>query len=266
MALASLLVVLAGCRVTIELDPETSLGACHPVGSVCAMPTECCTAACDGGFCVALDGCLPAGESCAAGADCCSHVCASDGEGRVLCQQLGGCRVAGELCAEDRECCGGATCAAIDSATGIGRCALGAVCGGAGEVCRASGDPAAMRECCAGLGPRIQCRAGDVRGVDRCLVASGECAPEGESCAAPSDCCAGRCVPDALGVLACRVACSSGAGRCTSDADCCSGACGLGAHCESTPRTCSALAEACQDSAECCSGLCEDDVCGSPLF
>lgn len=257
--------LFCGCRATIELDPGgMDVAVCHPVGSACAVGNDCCSGVCDG-FCVAVDGCRPAGESCAAGADCCSHVCAGDGSGRVICQRIGGCRVVGELCSADRDCCPDATCAGIDAETGIGRCARAGTCVGAGEICRVNGDPAAMRDCCDSTAGRIQCRASDVRGLDRCLVTSSECAGNGGACAAPGDCCGGRCVPDADGRLSCSSACVGGVGRCTSDADCCGATCALDAHCAAV-RTCAAIAEPCDADADCCSGLCDDAACGSPLF
>jgi hypothetical protein len=262
---ASFVALLAACRATIELDPAMSLGACHPVGSACGDPSECCSGLCDS-FCAAVDGCRPAGESCAAGTECCSHVCASDGQGRVICQQLGGCRVAGELCTSDRDCCGGSSCTAMDATSGIGRCALGQTCSGAGEICRVGGDPLAMRDCCTDGALRFLCRDSDVRGVDRCLLATADCEIPGSPCTAPGDCCNGRCVPDAAGVLMCSESCVGGVGRCTSDADCCSGTCGFDAHCALDMRTCGAIAAACAEDTDCCSGLCEDGACGSPLF
>jgi hypothetical protein len=255
----------SGCRATIELDPGGTLGGCHPAGSVCGEASACCSGACSDGFCAAVEGCRPSGESCASGSDCCSHVCASDGQGRVLCQQLGGCRVAGELCTAEHACCDASSCVALDGASGIGRCTLGGTCGGGGEICRVSGEPDAMRECCDGASGRTQCRGSDVHGIDRCLAPSAECRGEGETCAAPSDCCGGRCVPNESGLLVCMTSCVAGVGRCTSDADCCSGICGLDAHCGPV-RDCSAIAETCADDDACCSGLCESGVCSSPLF
>jgi hypothetical protein len=184
----------------------------------------------------------------------------------VICQQLGGCRVMGEICGPDVECCADATCVVADPLTGIGRCALDGACGGPGEICRVSGDVSAMRDCCPGTGARILCRGSEVRGVDRCLAETVDCALDGGRCAAPGDCCGGRCVPNAIGELVCSAACVAGTGRCTSDADCCSGACGSDGHCASLMRRCAAIAEPCALDAECCSGLCENGACGSPLF
>jgi hypothetical protein len=47
------------------------------------------------------------------------------------------------------------------------------------------------------------------------------CRPDGKSCATPSECCAGHCLPGASGALACSSACAPDGKSCTFDGDCC---------------------------------------------
>lgn len=72
------------------------------------------------------------------------------------------------------------------------------------------------------------CRAAATSGM-RCLPGGGKggaCVTAGAACAAPEQCCAGRCLPDGDGVFSCRDGCAPVGARCSAAADCCDGRCG----------------------------------------
>lgn len=270
-AVAIAMVLAAGCHQDVELDPgadgstDARSSACAPIGSACAVSSECCSALCAAGTCRSSGTCAPIGESCSTGAQCCSRTCAPDGMGRVVCHPLGGCLTAGEVCRADVDCCGGASggCVIVDTAAGLGRCAVQEGCAAAGEICRVTGDTAATRACCGDEAGRSLCRPAGGAELDRCATerAATVCVANGEPCATPEECCSGVCAPEG-GVLVCSASCRAEGVGCTRAADCCGGECDDGT-CRGATRSCLPLGAGCTAASGCCSGVCSG-VCSAP--
>ena len=199
----------------------TLIQQCRVAGETCNRPGDCCSGLCtatsEGAFvCKALPMCRVAHERCAMDGECCSGVCLVDDAGVRRCEPTGGCSASGERCASAVDCCSGACTVGPE---GVARCAA--------KKCRETGDTCGVGkagECCAG-GP-MGCRAATPPTM-RCL--SGDkgvaCLPSGAACAAPEQCCVGRCLPAGDGAFSCRELCAPIGARCSATADCCAGRC-----------------------------------------
>ena len=110
-----------------------------------------------------------------------------------------------------------------------------------GEQCAGSG------ECCSGI---CDPQSGT------CSSTITECAPAGEPCDAPTDCCNLVCTSGTCG----SEACVSDTGDCDADGDCCSGTCS-GSTCQPLNTACRTAGNACDSDGQCCSALCTDGIC-----
>jgi hypothetical protein len=135
--------------------------------------------------------------------------------------------------------------------------------------CRPIGDRCAKDpDCCT---PGMGACGPDETGTLRCLGPGGSepsCLGAGSACALSEQCCAGRCLPDSTGALACGGACAPLGAACNGDEDCCAGAC-LGPADRSVCAvigaatggpTCTPAGQACDPMAATC---CANTVCST---
>lgn len=83
--------------------------ACRPDGVDCSNPSQCCSGACENGFCrsPAVATCRPAAAGCSSATQCCSGICEVG-----LCRPAP-CRNVDAICGIDLDCCSG-VCGCIE--------------------------------------------------------------------------------------------------------------------------------------------------------
>ena len=113
-------------------------GACRPIGELCAIDSDCCSASCKMdpdhvGRCFALPMCTASdgkpcadqvGDLCNGPQDCCTHVCQPASDGVKRCLSAGGCSADCEVCSSNTDCCSG-HCAAGPGPDAVLRCQSG---------------------------------------------------------------------------------------------------------------------------------------------
>ncbi len=251
-----------------------TLGACSPLGSVCAAPGDCCSGVCTTGVCE-YPACTSDNQACSADAACCSGTCT----GGACAPLNASCRTLGNACVQSSDCC--------SQLCQGGTCSVSSFCGQNGDVCTAASD------CCSGT---CGIAAGATVGTCTPLVTGATCAgTDGTVCAGAdtcgAGCCSGLCATyGPTGVPICQPAsgCHAVGDVCTHDTDCCGaaglpGGSGTPVVCNITPPAtigfctnpsgckpdgdlCKLATTSCNRSCDCCSGNCLNvDTCIADL-
>jgi hypothetical protein len=172
------------CEPSVTAGPPVCASYCTPDNKACTKASDCCSLACNGGMCGGGI-CGQSGSACQVDSDCCSDDCAPGGH-CVVVVSSDTCLASGESCGDGGISCCSGTCnidTKLCGAAGYGSCLP------RNSPCSRDGFSTGCCENEYNGPPALTCMSVGTASIPTCQG----CSPDGQRCAADSDCCSKDC-------------------------------------------------------------------------